>query len=106
MSDRFVNISQVMKRDVLIDSSLDPIWLAALILKLPDFFREWIINPLASLITSEVLASEYYIGAKSFLKSQLAFEFLSAMKSCMVSRNIWKTFRFEIKSFPRKIFVK
>ena len=69
MSDRFVNISQVMKRDVLIDSSLDPIWLAALILKLPDFFREWIINPLASLITSEVLASEYYIGAKSFLKS-------------------------------------
>ena len=50
-------ISQVMKRDVLIDRSLDPVWLAALILKFPNFLREWIINPLASLITAEVLAS-------------------------------------------------
>ena len=58
--DGFEYLKQTLNRDVFIDDAVKLLYGASFILKLPDFVRSWIINPLSSLVTSERLASKRY----------------------------------------------
>ena len=52
--DRFKRAYGALKKDVFIDSAVDGVWISALIMKCPDVIRKWIINPLSSLLTSDL----------------------------------------------------
>ena len=52
--DRFKRAYGALSKDVFIDSAVDGVWISAWIMKCPDWIRQWIINPLASLLTSDL----------------------------------------------------
>ena len=52
--DRFKRAYGALNKDVFIDSAVDGVWISALIMKCPDWIRRWIINPIGSLLTSDL----------------------------------------------------
>ena len=52
--DRFKRAYGALNKDVFIDSAVDGVWISAVIMKCPDWIRRWIINPIASLLTSDL----------------------------------------------------
>jgi hypothetical protein len=52
-----VDIKSTLSKDVLVDNAMNAILVSWFIMRFPDFIRSWIVNPLASLITSDLLPS-------------------------------------------------
>ena len=56
-ADHLRCLKDALDKDVLMDSSITAVWLSAKILSWPDFIRAWIINPILSLVTTDLLPS-------------------------------------------------
>lgn len=58
LTDGFSNLNETLSKDCFTDSALSWTRLLSHVAKLPDFARQWFINPLLALVTKERIASK------------------------------------------------